>query len=382
MNRIDKNAVALEIQNQYKIIDDRWLRLHYHALVGLVVFSFFFEIIIAISMYLGDSNSIPINAYALKYLVAPMIGNISLILCAFVIMNFTHFTQAVKIYCISLISVGICLVFYVVHGVFDSLYIIFFIPILFTVIYNDFLLTTITAILSFSMRAISDFFIAWDSSKSHPLESNLSLTDFIVSMFVLLILYFISMLVIQFEKEKNKARIEKEIDYRETKEKLKIDDLTNIYNRTGLRDAFQDVLEDISGNAYTLALLDIDNFKLFNDTFGHQYGDQYLRNFADILKQNCPQSSRQFRYGSDEFCILFVNFEIDEIIGVCKNIQEDMKPKFIGELSTEPCTVSIGIAAYEKGMSPSQLFRKSDVALYRSKSKKNSISVFGSTDEL
>ncbi|NCB41562.1 MAG: diguanylate cyclase [Clostridia bacterium] len=377
MNRISKNLISFQIQNEYNMIDDKWLNRHYRTLVGLTVFSFLFELTVAAALFLGDSIEMIFTQYALKYIIAPIGANMVLVITATFVMRLSSIKQRTKVYFISLLSVGVCFIFYTVHIIFNSLYLIFFIPILFTVIYNDFLLTTATAVTSIGARIISELFIVWDPDKINILESRLGITNFIISTFILLLLYFITIVVIRFEKEKNAVIIKKEIDYRETQQKLIIDELTNVYNRTALRNAFQKITDDTSDDDYTFALIDLDNFKLFNDEFGHQFGDLCLAQFGHILKKHSPNGVLPFRYGGDEFCLLFKNFDMSQIMKTCKDIQHELKMSVIEKAENKPLTASIGLAQHKKGMSPTQLFRNADFALYRSKDKKDSIYVFG-----
>jgi diguanylate cyclase len=381
VNRTNKNLIAFQIQNEYKMINDKWLKMHYQTLISIVILSFFFERITATSYYMGDFVEIAFTKYVYKYMLVPFIANIILVGIAFFVMRFSAFEQRTKVYFISSLSVGFCFVFYTVHSIFDTLYLIFFIPILLTVVYSDFILTSMIAVISIGARAISEFFIVWDPEKTNPLDTSLSFWDFIVSTFVLLLLYLISIVVIRFEKEKNAVIVQKEIGYRETQKKLIVDELTNIYNRTALRISFQEIVDDEFDSKYVFVLIDLDDFKLLNDTFGHQYGDYCLVQFGDILKKNCPKEATPFRYGGDEFCILFKNVEIDTIVKICKHIQRELKMNLADKSADKHVTASIGIAEHKKGMSPSQLFRKTDLALYRSKGIGNSIYVFNENED-
>jgi diguanylate cyclase len=122
--------------------------------------------------------------------------------------------------------------------------------------------------------------------------------------------------------------------------------------------------------------MDLDNFKMLNDTLGHQYGDQCLSEFGNILKRNCLDGSTPFRYGGDEFCILMKNIETDNALNMCKNIQYDLKNYMISESTNIHLAVSIGIAHHKKGMSPTQLVKNADLALYRSKASHSSIFIW------
>ena len=83
-----------------------------------------------------------------------------------------------------------------------------------------------------------------------------------------------------------------------------------------------------------------------------------------------------FRFGGDEFCILFRNMTHDEVTTLCDAIRKEYASMSLGKLSTA-LTISIGIAPYEQGAPVEDLLHNADKALYRAKSQKNSISFEG-----
>jgi diguanylate cyclase len=265
-----------------------------------------------------------------------------------------------------------------VHIIWISLYIIFILPILLTVVYTNYALTTVTAISSIAAKIISDLFITWDPDKMSPFQSTLGATNFVISICIMTAFYAACMIVIRFETEKKYASIQKEIERYQIQQKLTIDELTNIYNRTALRKAFQNMEKDFSDNTYFFVMIDLDNFKTLNDTLGHEKGDQCLKEFGSILKRNCVNAI-PFRFGGDEFCILSQNKTMEELIENCKSIQKDLKESAINQLGIS-LTASIGIARYSKHMTTTQLLRNTDSALYHSKESKNSICVFDDLD--
>lgn len=370
-----ETANVIEIENEYKRIDGRWLRLHFNTSIFLVVFAISMECIMGIVLYNMGEIKIPLNIYLIKYLIAPLLINLFFVFIGYLIVESTKLSQTFKIYAVSLQLTIICFVFFSVHCIFNALYLIFTIPILFTIVYGQYTLTTATALCSIFAEVASELFINWDPDKINVLENNLELANFIISFGVLFSFYMACMIVIRFEKEKNAASIKKELERHLLKQKLQNDELTAINNRTALRRAFQNMEDDASQNTYIFVMIDIDNFKMLNDTLGHAKGDLFLMQFGSVLKVNCV-GAVPFRFGGDEFCILFKNATTKEAVATCEKIQKDFKEVLAVNKIDLPLTASFGIAHYDSGMTSADLLKNADAALYYSKTVKNAIRVY------
>ena len=182
-------------------------------------------------------------------------------------------------------------------------------------------------------------------------------------------------IIIYFEKAKKAAAWEKEYERYNLRQKIQIDELTGTYNRNALRGAIREMENDSSESIYVFVMVDIDNFKRLNDTYGHPVGDVYLKELCRIMKQNCGDAS-VFRYGGDEFSLLFKNIPVEDIVRCCETIQKDFASLDLEGAVDSSVTLSFGVARYEPGMKPSQLIKNSDEALYKSKEVKNRVTVF------
>jgi len=271
--------------------------------------------------------------------------------------------------------VMICFIIFSVHSIFTSVYIIFTIPILFTIVYGDYTLTTITALCSVFAKIFSEFFINWDPDKVNVLDSNIGLVNFIIAICFLLAFYTVCMVVIYFERGKNAVSIQRELEHCKLQQRLHNDELTSINNRTALRKAFQNMEEDTSESIYIFVMIDIDNFKVVNDTLGHAKGDSILVEFGRILKFNCADAM-PFRFGGDEFCILFENKSLQIAVETCERIQNDFKEVVANNDVNAQLTLSFGIAQYSYEMTATQLLKNADSALYSAKTIKDAIHIY------
>ncbi len=151
------------------------------------------------------------------------------------------------------------------------------------------------------------------------------------------------------------------------------DALTNLANRKAFDEHMERSLEeaDATGLPMTLAVVDIDHFKRFNDTWGHQTGDQVLRYVASVLARVAGPPRLAARYGGEEFSILFPG-EASGMVEIAMNtIREEIASRGLRRRSTNEelgaVTISVGVAQRKKGETASSLMERADEALYASK---------------
>lgn len=363
-----------EIEEEYEKINMKWLLFHFRISFYSVILVFLLECLLGLLMYYTGEISATIPVYLIKFLIIPSISNGLFILVEYKVIHCNSFSQKVKIFTVSLIYIAICFTVFTVHGGLSALFIIFAIPILLTAIYGDYVLCSVTAILSLTSLVVSELFIQWDVDKVSVLADGIRLGNFITSLFVLLAFFAVSLVIIYFERKKNDATLSQELERQKLRHKIQIDDLTGLYNRIAFRNAIRDMQEDTSGANYIFVMVDIDNFKLLNDTLGHIAGDNCLVELSGIMQNFCVDSD-SFRYGGDEFCILFKNKTLNQVLEVCDKIRQEFLLKFKEFKTIKPVSVSFGVSCYEKGSVPTTVIQNSDKALYESKKVKNKISV-------
>lgn len=151
------------------------------------------------------------------------------------------------------------------------------------------------------------------------------------------------------------------------KEKSRIDGLTSIFNRATFSELLQDEIKRSHILEYPLALLilDIDDFKKVNDTFGHLVGDAVLRGVGSVLKNTLRRNDIVARYGGEEFAVLIPHELLEQTEQVAEKIRSNIAEMLLPE--TPQITVSIGCTAYIAGESAEDFFRRADEALYTAK---------------
>ena len=147
------------------------------------------------------------------------------------------------------------------------------------------------------------------------------------------------------------------------KEKAYLDPLTGLYNRRALEEYINSMI--LNKVPFTLVMCDLDEFKRYNDTYGHQAGDMMLKKFADILKTSIRSSDLSFRYGGDEFVILLLG-ELENLTPLYDRIKNKLKEQ------SNDIGVSFGVAIFPKdGKSLDRIISIADNSLYEKKKSLN-----------
>ena len=156
--------------------------------------------------------------------------------------------------------------------------------------------------------------------------------------------------------------------YEEIKRLTFIDSLTPAYNHRFFQEALSKEIHRHSRTKHDLALamLDIDNFKKINDTFGHPVGDEILKGLVEELMQNARDSDVVARYGGEEFAIIFPDTPAQFARDAANRLRELIaRREFLRSLHI---TVSIGVAVYpHDGNNSAELISRADAALYFAK---------------
>ena len=151
------------------------------------------------------------------------------------------------------------------------------------------------------------------------------------------------------------------------------DELTTLNNRKHFENSIERVIDQSkeSGRGFSLLMTDIDHFKKFNDTYGHQTGDQGLRLVALAVKQNIKAQDIACRYGGEEFAIILPHVGLEDAAEIGENIRNAVMSKELVKRSTGEnlgrVTISVGIATYENIDTVHSIVSRADEALYLAK---------------
>jgi diguanylate cyclase (GGDEF)-like protein len=165
--------------------------------------------------------------------------------------------------------------------------------------------------------------------------------------------------------------IENERLHRTVKRQAITDELTQLANRRRFTEtlAVEVRRAERFGDPLALVLADLDDFKQINDRYGHQAGDEVLRRFSDVLRENVRDFDLPVRYGGEEFAVLLPETGLDGAEQLARRLQAALLRLRLPEITGDrpPVTASFGVAAFPAARSAEALLSAADGALYRAK---------------
>jgi diguanylate cyclase (GGDEF)-like protein len=148
------------------------------------------------------------------------------------------------------------------------------------------------------------------------------------------------------------------------------DELTEVGNRRNFDVRIREEINRSTrfGHAFSLLLLDIDQFKAFNDEFGHPQGDAVLRGLGALMRSMSREGDVPCRIGGEEFAFILPETLKADALAFAERMRRGVEATIMAPDRKRPITISIGLAAFpEDGKSPEDLLRSADEALYESK---------------
>ena len=143
------------------------------------------------------------------------------------------------------------------------------------------------------------------------------------------------------------------------------DDLTGLYNHRNFFKTLEAELVRLKRQKTSLSLLmfDLDNFKKYNDLYGHLEGDKVLKTVGEIVKQSIRHNvDSGYRYGGDEFTVLLIGASVDQAMTIAERIRSSIE-----QAKSHRITVSIGLSEYRDRFDLEGFVKSADEAMYRAK---------------
>ncbi len=351
---------------------DKWNRKILNTFWHIVLISFVTEIIIffLVAIPRGDGNFLYFKSYVLKPLLLNMLLFSITELCYPLIKN--KFKEAPKYLIIIAGTLLVCNLVYI-HYAVSIIYVVFIFPIMLSVYYGNKKIT----LFALALNLAAYFAIVFLYLPTKPIEKvNHSLTDlctniaFMISA-VLLVYSFVNRSQEILQSFVSMYENEQELALKNFVMELnsKIEPVTELYNHKTFYEHLESLIEQSRRFNFplSLAVLDIDNFKRVNDTYGHSVGDDVIKSLAKVIKSNIRSDDYAARYGGEEFAIIFTDKDQIKAFEAAERIRIAFNNISINSIDSERFSVSIGVCELSEAVDKQTLFAFADHALYSAK---------------
>lgn len=171
---------------------------------------------------------------------------------------------------------------------------------------------------------------------------------------------------------KESRRFQKQIS-----EETRLDPQTKLLNKVAAKEEIHRLLAQSPDGTHVLFLIDIDDFKRINDTFGHTVGDTVISDMAQVIRGQFAETDIVARVGGDEFLVFMKDADLEQAKEQARKLGKEAAKRLIGDDAIVDVTLSIGLAIYDRdGEDYESLFAMADRAMYRTKENgKNHFSV-------
>ena len=349
---MDINNIQSNVEKSYQQMQNRWMNFHLRllpictAVIAIIEMMMFFVI--------KETNSLlhTYLDYWLLYVLLPVFLCTLISLTGYQLVKRTNISVKKKQYIISYLFMLFAFIIAWFHSGFVTSLVTIIFPILFTIVYEDHQLTSSLTILGLLILLFSGFGYTFDIDK---VIDAYYIINFVICVLLVSITWLTSYYMIRFMKLKKEVIINNDIQRYTLANQIMTDNLTGVGSRSGLMDFIEHADEKCE---YCLIMMDIDNFKMFNDQKGHLYGDHILKGIGTLLNQKIPEAA-VYRYGGDEFVLIFVDLDIALINQRIDNLFAVVKEQYDISLSAG--------AVIAKSMAMHKMIYYADEALYQAK---------------
>jgi len=358
--------------DQFSKLYHKWRRKLNNAALIIAFFTLLLELIVSHLMYRFlpwmISSSLP--RYILLKIVLPSIGCFLLVLIGRYIMNSNRLSDTAKNYFSILTITSQIFIIACVHNVFIFTSILYIIPIILTVIYSRKMMTNLVTLVSIIFMFISSLAPFTNTSTKDTFYT----LEVFIGLLLIIGCSLITNLLTDIEKDKNNIIKASTFKQLQLEELIKCDPLTGLYNIA----SFYNTLDASIKNKETvlsLAVIDIDNFKAVNDAWGHDNANDVLIFIAAQLQYHCSTQGHVFRYGGEEFTIVFPNTSSANAKIMIEAAQKNIYNHDFVHNPKHNITFSCGIAEYPSpDYNAHDFFQLADKIMYQAKfSGKNQV---------
>jgi diguanylate cyclase (GGDEF)-like protein len=351
-----------------EVIDGKWQKVIWRVFAITSCVTFVTSWFLYTFYKVERGQNLSSGAYIFRFIIAPWLVQAFALGVCFIVLKLKNASTRCKNYVVTAMILLVMGVLPFVHYTIIPLMYLPIVTIVATAFFADQVLTVVASI----AVAIST---CCDIARLHMNTDSLKSGDNTLSIHVgisLMCITLICVVVVIINKHTKELLTSIEAGY--TKQlslssELLIDPMTGLYNRRSFEDSLTKEIESVenTGEKSFIAIFDIDHFKEVNDTYGHSNGDIVIKALCKMMKEKSKDVGLSFRYGGEEFVVLFHDVELSKVMNVVEDIRTEFRCYYFHFMNKDGITCSCGIAEYTPGESSKAWFNRADSALYKAK---------------
>lgn len=314
---------------------------------------------------------LPVPIFLLRFLLIPSFINFAAVILGYLVLKSNGFSESHKDFAVCLTCFVLSTCVELTHYVFAPVLCAPVIAIYVSSVFGNLKMTRILTVCSMISLVLAGVISALELRAG----DDQLLFDVSIAMIITVCSYGISSLLIKREQERTLSLFKSYQKQIELSEQLVRDNLTGLYNRKVMFDALR--YEINQGSSVYLAVMDIDDFKTINDTYGHAKGDEVLVYLSSLFEKYAGGRAYPIRFGGEEFAIVFSNHKEEKVIDILEKIRTELynHPFVLSEEGKSThVTISSGVVKHKRFQSIEDFFKAADCAMYQAKKRgKNNI---------
>ena len=307
-----------------------------------------------------------IKDYVLTKIVYPTILDFAVTILATILNYHKKIPSDFKTYTVLLSISIVCTVIATSHAYFSHIMFILAFPLFLCVLFDRKRILTVISICMILPMVLT----CWEFWKaSYELTDFTKTMDLLVYVIIMVICFYLSDFLLRVHKSQTDYIFDDYLRQNQLEGKLKFEPMTKLFNKSYMEECLDAAVSNKNGTKYVIAIIDIDHFKVVNDTYGHKIGDLVLLNLSGTIKKMFTYDAKAFRYGGEEFLILFQNKSSETVNEEIMNLKTTFIKKNKSVIKDKDITFSCGICELKENMDKNVWFNNADTTLYKCKNE-------------
>lgn len=352
------------VNNLKEKINERWRMNLFKICVILAVIGSITEVVI----YLVDSNTktlfLPNLLYQFRFIYIPSSLNLMVIFLTYHYIKSPKLSDTAKNIWSCILIYFLCANTQFIHYVYGPLLVLPVVSVFVSIMFGNRRLTRGITIASLISLIGASLVASCELRHNDPQL----LSDSALAALIIIVSQIGASLMISYVNEQFDNIAKSNLREKKLIEELHLDSLMSIYNRMALSEKIDECISlKLSNESCHMLLLDVDDFKKINDTYGHINGDEVLIKLSDTIRQFTGRNVTAYRYGGEEIILIMQHYSIEDTYTLAENLRlrfSSLTFDFAPDISI---TFSGGIASFQENISPEEWISHTDQALYQAK---------------